>query len=1006
MKLPRAAALVLAIATSIASAFVTTEAHATDDPLLVYWTIETEHFRVTFPHTLEAVAKRVATLAESIHSRLSPEMQYAPPEKTEFLLTDNSEGANGSATPIPYDTIQLYVTAPDDISTLGDYDDWLLALITHEYTHILHTGNISGLASVANRLIGKTLSPNSAQPRWLIEGLAVVFESEYTTGGRVRSSLFDAWLRADVLEDNIARLDQISGGAQRWPYGNLFYLYGSRFLRWITDVYGPDTMPAVSADYGATTVPFGINRAIRRVTGRTYEDLYDAWVVHLKRHYAKQVEEVEQRGRREGVRITSHGRSAFYPRFVPPQFRTDPKQEEILYYRDDFNRTPGIYRIALGDPTVAGDRDATLEIRTGTDAFASFTPSGDRVFNDLAPYRNIYTRHDVFVVPNGENATNGTDLSRKRLTTGLRSTYPDVSPTGKHVVFCSNDAGTTTLTIADRANDNALTNIRPLVSIRPFDQCYTPRFSPDGKRVAYSAWSGGGFRDIRIVDIESKAVTEVTHDRSLDMQPTWSADGESLYFSSDRTGIFNVYLRNLTSGSERMITNVTGAAFAPAISSDGSTLVYMGYTHEGYDLYAMKLDPSRFLDAPPPPEDRPEPYPEPPPVKMEKSRYNPLLTLRPRSYFLDIGPGSYSSTAVTLTASGGDLIGHHSIDAAIRFDPGAPFPRVDFGYGYGGLPVNLSTSFTHQVIPRTRGFRVSGVDIPFDETLSSVSTSTSASLLNPFVSQSFSVSYSATVFRGDLKTPEKLDPFETITQKPEAGFLSTMKFAYSLSTTQGAADVAGGTRSGFAMRVGLNYTDPSIGSDLSYYQLDVSAAAYVPMPWPGNQVIAMRVATGLSAGDRATGSSFYVGGYDFVSNGPIDTLISAVYDGAFVLRGFKPGVYSGNHYFLSTIEYRAPIYLTNWGPSTLPIFLRRIDASVFADWGGAFDEFDFDRVRLFFDDKLIYAPPLQTSIGTELWLAFTLASRIDSSFRIGYAYGFAPEAVKNGQVYVLGTTAF
>ena len=169
--------------------FVAFPARALDDPSLEWLTYETAHFKVTYPHTLDPVARRVAILCESIYTRLTEEMQYTPSDKTEILLTDDSDGANGSASPVPYDAIRLFVTAPEDLSTLGDYDDWYLGLVTHEYTHILHTGNISGAASIANRIIGRTLSPNSAQPRWIIEGLAVVMESAKTSGGRIRSSI-------------------------------------------------------------------------------------------------------------------------------------------------------------------------------------------------------------------------------------------------------------------------------------------------------------------------------------------------------------------------------------------------------------------------------------------------------------------------------------------------------------------------------------------------------------------------------------------------------------------------------------------------------------------------------------------------------------------------------------------------------------------------------------------------------------------------------------------------
>src|SRR4051812_5130715 len=162
----------------------------------------------------------MAQVAETAHERLKGPLGYEPTTATEVIITDDSESANGSATALPFNTVQLYVTSPDDFSPLNDYDDWYLGLITHEYTHILHVDNISGPAKILNSILGKTYSPNQAQPRWIIEGLAVLSETGFTSGGRLRSSIFDMYMRADVLDDNIAELDVLCGAPQRWPQGN------------------------------------------------------------------------------------------------------------------------------------------------------------------------------------------------------------------------------------------------------------------------------------------------------------------------------------------------------------------------------------------------------------------------------------------------------------------------------------------------------------------------------------------------------------------------------------------------------------------------------------------------------------------------------------------------------------------------------------------------------------------------------------------------------------------
>src|SRR5690606_36304806 len=179
------------------------------DPYLEWYTLETPNFRVHFHGGLERLAQRVGTLAEAAHEALAPELDWEPTELVHIALTDTSDFANGSATPLPYNTIRLFAVAPDDMSVLGDYADWLDTLITHEHTHILHLDNARGAVAVINAIFGKTITPNARQPRWITEGLAVVKESAHGAAGRMRSSQFDMYLRADVLEDRLAGLDQM-----------------------------------------------------------------------------------------------------------------------------------------------------------------------------------------------------------------------------------------------------------------------------------------------------------------------------------------------------------------------------------------------------------------------------------------------------------------------------------------------------------------------------------------------------------------------------------------------------------------------------------------------------------------------------------------------------------------------------------------------------------------------------------------------------------------------------
>lgn len=970
--------------------------------MLNWQTVESAHFRVHHPKTLAAIADRVVRISESLYGYMPDRLGYKPGPKTEMVLTDDTESPNGSATALPYNIVRLYATAPEDLSVLGDNDDWLLDLITHEYTHILHIDNVSGPAAIINAVLGKSYAPNQIQPRWFIEGLATVMESRETGAGRMRSSYFDMYMRADVLEDNIAGLDVMSANPLRWPNGNIWYLYGSRFLGWITDVYGVNTLRAVSADYGGNVFPWAINRSIRRATGKTYEDLYAGFKEHLKLRYGTQMKAVEARGLREGVRLTQHGRNVQYPRFVPRAARLS-EHDELLYWRDDYNDRAGIYRAVLTDKRDAVTEKPKLFARTRGGSVSSFAPNGDLFISSTAPWKIVYYRDDIYRVERGFAAVRGDEPERKRLTTGLRATAPDVSPDGRHIAFTINSKSTTYLQIADLDAEGRLVNHRDLVPSAQFEQAYTPRFSPDGKFVAYSAWTTGGYRDIRIVDIATGQFEQLMHDRAVDANPVYSDDGKYLYFSSDRTGIMNIYAYDLKQKSLHQVTNVRLGAYQPAISPDGKTLVYVGYTSKGFDLWSMPLDPSRFLDALPAPNDRPDPPRVEENIATTRHKYQPIGTALPRNYSVNYGPGSYSNSQLTINATGNDVVGLHEVSASIVSDFGAPAPKVSLDYAYLRLPVNLRMRVFHSIAPRTN-FVANDEKVLYDERGVGFSSSIAYAMPAEFADQYVGLAYTFAGFRAELP-PVTLDPWSSVPRIPRGGTISTLRANYSFSNVEGSLDAAGSIR-GFTLRAGVEYAGRETGSDFSLYSFDGSVVGYMPMPWRGRHTFALRVAGGAAGGSYANRGYYSVGGYDLETNSLPSMVNTGIYNGSFVLRGYAPNSLAGTSYILQNFEYRFPIVKPDRGLSTLPLYLRRIDGNVFVDYGGAFNQLDLSAISLFKNRSIISSPDLHTSAGAEIWLGLSLGYYIDAQFRLGYAHGFSSKALPGGQWYFVASSAF
>src|SRR5690606_33206600 len=121
---------------------------------------------------------------------------------------------------------------------------------------------------------------------------------------------------------------------------------------------------------------------------------------------------------------------------------------------------------------------------------------------------------------------------------------PDIARDGERIIAVENDAGTNRLVVVN-LSDAA---VRAITPADPDVHWAFPRWSPDGARIAAARWSRGGNYDIVVIDTAGVQLARLMADRAIDTHPTWSPDGRWVVFSSDRSGIANLYAGEVSHG--------------------------------------------------------------------------------------------------------------------------------------------------------------------------------------------------------------------------------------------------------------------------------------------------------------------------------------------------------------------------------------------------------------------------------------------------------------------------
>ncbi len=893
---------------------------AKPDPSFSWMTLSSAHFKVHYHQGEETLAQRTVMLAEEIHEKLLPRMKSQPHDRTNIVLIDSMDDANGWATTLPYNLITLYITQPygDSIFGAASYDDWMRLLITHEYTHIVHLDMRNSLPDTLGNIFGNLYFPNMFQPVWMTEGLAVYEETELTSGGRNRSPAADMVLRMATLENNFPELSHAANYTEEWPAGQVPYLFGGSFTEFIAKKYGRDKLADVSLEYSGRWWPFLVENTAKRVLSNNYPMLWIEWKNELKHRYEADKQRLVDQGLSQTQVLTPNAANQGGYTNTSPAISPDGRQ--IAYYSRNAHEYPSIRLI-----DVDGNNDRKLIDNFTTSATGiAWAPDGKGIYFTRVDYvRNSDLYNDIYYF----------DVSAQqetRLTVNLRARDPSPSPDGDKLLFVANLLGQTRLGTIVSGNSVTATQAQVTWLGAASDNQYeSPRYSPDGKRIVVSVRQNDGCKDIWLLDSNGNKIEALMHDRAIDGGAVWSSDGSRIYFSSDRSGIFNLYEYDLASQKMAQLSNVLGGAFTPSISPVGKVVAYSDYSSRGFDIHTLDLNNTRPGGV----VDYRDPYPvmsyNEKKVETQQYSYNPLPTLLPRLWLPNLGYSDYSGHLAGLFTFGADAVQRHSYTLSALYATGKHRTWYDLNYLYEGWYPSLTV--------RARDIDKSYADLleqrigfvakdSYVERTRMLDVALEFPLLKLDRQQSLKVGYQRNSvsrltsippwagYDGAVPAQGNLDSGRVTYQ-----FLNAKKYGYSISPEDGRL-----------VEVTYERLDKKLGSDFNLKKYSVDWHEYIDMPMQ-HHVLMLRGYDAKSNGDLIAQRAYQLGGV-----GPADMLINSE-DNKVALRGYQPNQYRGQNAALATVEYRMPIANLEHGAGNSPFYLKRVHGAAFVEAGNTWD---------------------------------------------------------------------
>jgi hypothetical protein len=568
--------------------------------------IRTPHLRVIVPKGSSEQLKTLAQKADLIFARMAEDAAYEIKAPLWVLMSDVADRHNGFSMVIPNALVQVELRSASPETSINEYHQALSTLI-HEFAHHITNDRDHGFRKVLRQIFGRVmpedllsimlfyLSTPSHQtmPDFWDEGLAMWAESTYLLDDGIQGRAFDpiTWARwrIAVANDRIPEIGEWRYITHRYPYGRNAYDWGLMYVRYlVSQGYNPWTMAQEQSKRWA----FSFNKGIRKHTGKTHAILISEALESLTNEMTIQLESLKSGGAIEPKALLKDGLYRL-PAWLD-------NKHLIVTHADAYNR-PRLAEIQLSKSVLTRNGPGLLSnlrrVQEGkhqrpwllyqttqkASPFEQIKTWLGRTYASLALFDEDMKAHHIdghFLAGDARWIDHETialvaierlELGAQQLVTGTIIPEKSLSLAGKHIIPTED---------------------------RPWFPSWRPQFD---KQLAWVEQYEAGYRLVFATFSEQIQRTVVWDSENRLVYPVWSADGQTLYITSDESGVSNAYAITFSDEGipERPIpvTNVLGAVRAAVPSPNNKQLALLVERSEGLNLAI--IDASQRTDKSP-----------------------------------------------------------------------------------------------------------------------------------------------------------------------------------------------------------------------------------------------------------------------------------------------------------------------------------------------------------------------------------------------------------------------